>query len=130
MIREYANTIPRVSVGLVYLLWGIDKFLNIERYISWISITWRIRVFIDPLMDIQTFTLLLGIFEVGLGLLLIIGFAMKFSTALVAISSILFLFFAGPPMSYPQDIALFGIAIWMFLNGPDKYSLDYRLRLG
>ena len=129
MNREFLNSIPRISVGIVYLLWGIDKFLNMERYISWISVTWRIRVFIDPLMDIPTFTLLLGIFEVSLGAILVIGLFTKLSSGLVAISSILFLFFAGPPMSYPQDIALFGIAVWMYFNGPDRYSLDYRVFL-
>ncbi|HIQ13119.1 MAG TPA: DoxX family membrane protein [Thermoprotei archaeon] len=131
MNKEVFNALPRISVGLVYLLWGVDKFINMERYISWISITWRVRIFIDPLMDIPTFTTLLGIFEVSLGLILIIGLLTKVSSGLVVLSSILFLFLAGPPMSYPQDIALFGVGLWMFVNGPDRYSLDYyRVRLG
>jgi len=112
--------LPRISIGLVYLLWGIDKFLSTEKYVSWISITWRVRTFIEPIMDFNTFTYILGIFEVTLGLLLIIGLIIKISSLLVVISSILFLIFAGPPMSYPQDIALIGTAIWIYYNNQDK----------
>jgi len=120
------RAIPRVGLGLVYLLWGIDKFLAVDRYVSWIGITWRIS-WISMFVDVSLFTYLLGIFEVSLAILLITGFMYRLSMAMVLISSLLFLFFAGPPMSYPQDIALATIAIYLYLMGPDEYSLDYRI---
>ncbi len=121
------EALPRLGLGIVYLLWGIDKFLAIDRYVSWMEITWRVS-WISSFIDLRLFTILLGIFEVGLAMLLLTGLLHKLSMALVALSSTLFLFFAGPPMSYPQDIALLAIAIYLFNRGPDPFSLDYRLR--
>ncbi len=127
MSRELINTVPRVGVGLVYLLWGIDKFLYPDKYHGWISVSWKMRLVIDPFMDIYSFIFLLGLFETLLGLILILGILIKFSSLLVILSSILFLLFAGPPMSYPQDIALIAVGIWMYYNGYDSLSIDKRL---
>jgi uncharacterized membrane protein YphA (DoxX/SURF4 family) len=126
-LGRYIESIPRLTLGIVFLAWGIDKFINMGRYIAWISVSWRIRLFIPFFIDIESFVLLLGFIEVLVGLLMFIGLFVKRVSMIVFIMLIFFLVGAGPPMSYPQDIGLMGVSLWLMYRGGDILSMDYRM---
>ncbi len=125
-LHNYVDALPRVTLGLVFVLWGLDKVISPTKYVSWISVTWRIRMLIPQFMSIESFVYLLSLVEVILGLSMLVGIYLKYSSILISILLIFFLLLAGPPMSYPQDIALLGVSLWVYSRGGDRFTLDYR----
>ncbi len=122
-MKSLVDELPRLTLGIVFILWGIDKVIDPGKYIAWISVTWRVRMFIPPFLSIESFLWIITVLELVVGALLAIKMLVKYISIVVSILLVFFLLFAGPPMSYPQDIALLGVSIWLYYNHRGESTL-------
>ncbi|KAG2475824.1 MAG: hypothetical protein NPMRth3_3560002, partial [Nitrosopumilales archaeon] len=64
-VKEYSvylNDLPRHGLGIVFLWFGIDKFIIHEFYLSWFSATERVRVIL-PFQDLSSSIYAIGTIE-------------------------------------------------------------------
>jgi len=117
-VKEYTvyfNDIPRYGLGIVFLWFGIDKFVIHDFYLSWFSATERVRILL-PTQDLSLSIYGIGVIELAFAALLFSGVKIRWVSLGVIIFIILILFTAQYPSSYPQDIGLLGIAIVLVLT--------------
>ena len=108
-IVVYLNDVPRYALGVVFLWFGIDKFVLHEFYVSWFSATERITILL-PTADFSTSIYILGIIELILAVLLFSGLWVRIISIIVIFFLIMILATAQYPSSFPQDIGLIGFA--------------------
>ena len=122
-VKEYSvylNDLPRHGLGLVFLWFGIDKFIIHEFYLSWFSATERVRVIL-PFQDLSSSIYAIGAIELIFAALLFAGVKIRWVSVAVILFLLAILLIAQYPSSYPQDIGLLGIAVLLFLtNGAWK----------
>jgi len=113
--KLYLNDLPRYGLGIVFLWFGIDKFLIHEFYLSWFSSTPRVSSilpFDDPSLSIY----FIGVIELILASLLFAGVWVRWVSLTVILFLIAILTTAQYPSSFPQDIGLIGIALLLALT--------------
>lgn len=131
----HLDNLPRYGLGIVYLIFGVDKFVGFDRYMAWFAATSRTQALV-PGGDVGSFVYAMGTVEIILATLLFSGLfarktAVAVSAALVAILSV-----AQYPSSFPQDLGLLATSIMLIFisNGKstgEKYSKFSKLpRLG
>jgi len=117
-LKEYAvylNDIPRYSLGIVFLWFGIDKFVITDFYLAWFASTERVRTFL-PTEDLSLSIYGIGVIELIFAALLFIGVKIRWVSLAVVFFIVLILLTAQYPSSFPQDIGLVGIAIVLVLT--------------
>ena len=117
-VKEYSvylNDLPRYSLGIVFLWFGIDKFIIHEFYLSWFSATERVRVIL-PFQDLSSSIYAIGTIELIFAALLFAGVKIRWISVAVILFLLAILLTAQYPSSYPQDIGLLGIAVLLFLT--------------
>jgi len=65
----YLNDIPRYGLGIVFLWFGIDKFIIHDFYLSWFSATERVRILL-PTQDLSLSIYGIGVIELVFAALL------------------------------------------------------------
>jgi len=120
-VKEYSvylNGLPRHGLGIVFLWFGIDKFILHEFYLAWFSATERLILpFEDPSSSIYA----IGAIELVLAALLFAGLKIRWVSVAIILFLLIILLTAQYPSSYPQDIGLLGIAVFLLLtNGARK----------
>ena len=111
----YLNDIPRHGLGIVFLWFGIDKFVIHDFYLSWFSATERVRVFL-PFEDLSLSIYVIGIVELVFAALLFAGVKIRWVSVAVIMFLFVILLTAQYPSSFPQDIGLLGIAMILVLT--------------
>ena len=117
-VKEYSvylNDLPRYSLGIVFLWFGIDKFIIHEFYLTWFSATERVRVIL-PFQDLSSSIYAIGTIELIFAALLFAGVKIRWISVAVILFLLAILLTAQYPSSYPQDIGLLGIAVLLFLT--------------
>lgn len=110
---DYISTIPRWSVAVVFLWFGLDKFINFQYYLSWFSATQSIRMLLPFSTDLSIH--ILGIVEIVICVLLFLGIKTRVLSVVVMVFLAAILFSAKYPSSFPQDLGLIGISLMMYL---------------
>ena len=111
----YINDVPRHGLGIIFLFFGIDKFLIHEFYVSWFTATERLTVIL-PFHDISLSIYMIGVIELLLAALLFVGIGVRWVSVASSVWLIAILFIAGYPSSFPQDIGLLGISVMLILT--------------
>lgn len=114
-LANYINSLPRLGLGIVFLLFGIDKFIFHERLASWFMVTDRAMVLL-PSHDISTFVYVLGAVELVIAVLLLAGVRVRATSIAATIMLVTILAIAQYPSSFPQDIGLIGISVMLILT--------------
>lgn len=112
---NYVNDIPRYSLAIVFLWFGIDKFLIHEFYVSWLSATQRITMLL-PSPDLSLSIYVIGVVELVIAAFLFAGIKIRLVSIVVIVWLVVILFTAQYPSSFPQDIGLVGIAVMLALT--------------
>lgn len=116
---RFVNNLPRYALGIVFLIFGIDKFVGFDSYLAWFSATDRVRVLIPP-ADSGTFIYAMGTVEVILAILLLAGIFARKTAIATSIALIAILFVAQYPSSFPQDLGLLGTSIMLVFASKDQ----------
>jgi len=126
LVKEYPvhfYNFPRYGLGLVFLWFGIDKFIIHEFYLAWFSATERVSSIL-PFQDISLSIYAIGIIELIFAILLFTGFKIRWVCVVIILFLLTILLKAQYPSSYPQDIGLIGIAVFLILtNGVWKKAV-------
>lgn len=126
-VQKYQWTAPiflRVGIGIVFFLFGIDKFFHVQNWMAYIP------VWLPPYipMSLEMFMYIQGVVEAILGLFLIIGFWSRtsafFCAAILLVITI--------SMRYNElsirDFGLFLGALALVFREQTKWSIDVWLK--
>lgn len=105
-------TITRIGLGIVFLWFGIDKFINPEIWLGLIP-NWILAIF--PSTDIN-YMYFHGVIESIIGLLLISGKILRLSSTIAAIILIGIIFSLGYGDLAVRDFGLLTIAIALMVK--------------
>ena len=119
------DLIGRIFISLVFLFSGINKIGNYEGTIGWMESLGMPGIFLIPAI----------ILEIGAPILIIIGYKVKISAALLSLfcvgTAIIFHNDFSNQMqfvSFMKNIALAGGFLFLVVNGAKDFSLDKKLR--
>jgi uncharacterized membrane protein YphA (DoxX/SURF4 family) len=140
-MKAYIVLIIRIFLGLVFLLSGISKLLELSSFTATIN-----NFQIVPLCFSKSVAIVLACLESGSGLMLLLGFQTKVSSGIVVILLIIFLAAIIPVLATGQemdcgcfgslshdkvgsgllvrDVILLGLAAFLFVEKSHKWSLD------
>lgn len=121
--KEYAPIFVRYGVGIVFLLFGIDQTFSPESWFSWLPI-WTLDLPISQL----TFITVLGIFNLIVGVLLIVGFLTRIAALLGSLHLLGVIISLGYNDISIRDFGLFLASLSIIFHGEDKWCLSNRLR--
>ena len=118
------DLVGRIFISLVFLLSGFNKIGNYEGTIGWMESFGMPGIFLIPAI----------ILEVGAPMLIIIGYKVKISAALLSLfciaTAVIFHNDFSNQMqfiSFMKNIALAGGFLFLVVNGAKHFSLDKKL---
>ena len=118
------DLVGRIFISLVFLLSGFNKIGNYEGTIGWMESFGMPGIFLIPTI----------ILEVGAPILIIIGYKVKISAALLSLfciaTAVIFHNDFSNQMqfiSFMKNIALAGGFLFLVINGAKDFSLDKKL---
>ena len=118
------DLVGRIFISLVFLLSGFNKIGNYEGTIGWMESFGMPGIFLIPVI----------ILEVGAPILIIIGYKVKISAALLSLfciaTAVIFHNDFSNQMqfiSFMKNIALAGGFLFLVINGAKYFSLDKKL---
>ena len=118
------DLVGRIFISLVFLLSGFNKIGNYEGTIGWMESFGMPGIFLIPAI----------ILEVGAPILIIIGYKVKISAALLSLfciaTAVIFHNDFSNQMqfiSFMKNIALAGGFLFLVVNGAKDFSLDKKL---
>ena len=118
------DLVGRIFISLVFLLSGFNKIGNYEGTIDWMESFGMPGIFLIPTI----------ILEVGAPILIIIGYKVKISAALLSLfciaTAVIFHNDFSNQMqfiSFMKNIALAGGFLFLVVNGAKDFSLDKKL---
>tara|TARA_B110001469_G_C9333351_1_gene177459 strand:+ start:72 stop:446 length:375 start_codon:yes stop_codon:yes gene_type:complete len=118
------DLVGRIFISLVFLLSGFNKIGNYEGTIGWMESFGMPGIFLIPTI----------ILEVGAPILIIIGYKVKISAALLSLfciaTAVIFHNDFSNQMqfiSFMKNIALAGGFLFLVVNGAKDFSLDKKL---
>jgi putative oxidoreductase len=119
------DLVGRIFISLVFLLSGFNKIGNYEGTIDWMESFGMPGIFLIPAI----------ILEVGAPILIIIGYKVKISAALLSLfciaTAVIFHNDFSNQMqfvSFMKNIALAGGFLFLVVNGAKDFSLDKKFR--
>ena len=123
-MANFIDLIGRIFISLVFLFSGINKIGNYEGTIGWMESLGMPGIFLMPAI----------ILEVGAPILIIIGYKVKISAALLSLfciaTAVIFHNDFSNQMqfiSFMKNIALAGGFLFLVVNGAKDFSLDKKL---
>ena len=110
----------RIGVGVVFFLFGVDKFFHVQNWIAYLP-TW-----IMPFLPVsaELFMYIHGVIEALLGFFLIIGFWSRTAGFVCAIMLFIFTISLGYNEISIRDFGLFLGALALSLREQMKWSMD------
>jgi len=118
------DLVGRIFISLVFLSSGFNKIGNYEGTIGWMESFGMPGIFLIPAI----------ILEVGAPILIIIGYKVKISAALLSLfciaTAVIFHYDFSNQMqfiSFMKNIALAGGFLFLVVNGAKDFSLDKKL---
>lgn len=124
--RAFAPALLRYSVAAIFLWFGIEQIVHTDAWTYLIP---------DALINTfhisaATFVFANGCMEVVLALLLVLGIGTRIAALILAVHLFNILPVVGYSATSVRDFGLAMAALVVFLNGADKYTLDYRWAVG
>ena len=118
------DLVARVFISLIFLLSGINKIGNYEGTVGWMESLGMPSIFLIPAI----------ILEIGAPILIIVGYKVEISAALLSVfcvaTAIIFHSDFSDQMqfiSFMKNIGLAGGFLFIVVNGAKDFSLDKKL---
>ena len=123
-MKNILDLVGRIFISLVFLLSGINKIGNYEGTIGWMETLGMPGIFLIPAI----------ILEIGAPILIMIGYKVKISAALLSLfciaTAIIFHTDFSNQMqfvSFMKNIALAGGFLFLVINETKEFSLERKL---
>lgn len=121
--RNYAPTIVRIGISLVFLWFGLNQIFDSSSFLGWLP-QFAYSLPIEPL----TLILFNGLFETFFGVLLLTGLFTRISALVLGIHLLSIAFSQGYNDILIRDLGLAAVTFAIFLYGPDNWSLDRKVK--
>ncbi len=118
--EKYAPLIIRTGLGVVFFLFGIDKFIHPMNWAGYIP-PWMPMLFSK-----EMFIFLLGIVETAIGTGVFFGIFTRFFAGIAALMLLPIMYSLGFNELSIRDFALFCMALAMFLRRSTPYAIENR----
>ena len=119
MLQKIAFLIMRVSIGLVFLLFGIGKLNND----IWAQTIKTMDIFVHLPWDVNYTVILIGISEIITGVCLISGLFTRIFAAIAALQLAMILVLLK--FEETRDFGLLGAAVYMSLVKNESWGVDW-----
>ncbi|MBS3143557.1 DoxX family membrane protein [Candidatus Woesearchaeota archaeon] len=116
---KIATLILRVALGFIFFWFGMDKIINPIDWKGFITPALSKLIFVD----LGIFILLLGIIEIILGIMLILGLFTRTASVIVLIHLIMVVMTQGFNQISIRDFGLIAIALYLIMIKSDYLSL-------
>ncbi len=115
-----APVLLRVGIAVVFLIFGIDKFVHVSAWLAYVP------VWAAPLipMDLTQFMYIQGVIEAGLGFFLLLGFWSRTVSFLCALHLAGIMVALGYNEITVRDFGLFMATLALSLREQGKWSID------
>ena len=121
-LKPYAPKAVRYAVGLTFFLIGLDQLLKPSLWASYFPQALPFSI------EVAQAVLLNGLFDILIGVLLLVGFLTRIASAFATIHLAGVIFVLGYNDIAIRDIGILIAALAVFFHGPDNWCLDSRLR--
>ena len=118
--KSLSTLILRLGIGIVFLFFGVDKFIHPEVWINWVSPR---LLYYFPFPQ-EVFIYLDGGLESVIGVMLILGFYTRIFALIASLLIVGILATVGVTDVTVRDIAILAGALSLVLTGSDKLSVD------
>lgn len=118
--KASAPVITRHAIGIPFLFIGIDQLIRPEFWYSYFP-TW----FVERMGSTASAVLYNGIFDVAIGILLIMGLFTRIVAAIASLHLMAVVITLGYNDISIRDLGLLVVALSVLCYGPDSRSLDY-----
>ncbi|MCF7916774.1 MAG: DoxX family protein [Candidatus Omnitrophica bacterium] len=122
MNHKIAILVLRVSLGVVFLIFGIGKFQND----LWAQTIKSMEIFQNLPWEISISIFAIGILEVAIGLLLIVGLFTRLAAGLAILSLLIILCLLS--FQEIRDIGLLGAAVYLLIAKEKVWGIDWLIR--
>jgi len=116
--KEYAMSLVRYGLGIVFLLFGYDQIFNPSNWIAWFP------------QNLVNYIVYVGIFNLVVGLFLVLGLFTRVVALLAALHLIGVIVTIGYGEVAIRDFGLLLGAFAVLFYGADRLSLDLKYRKG
>jgi len=124
--KQYVPLVLRIGLSFVFLWFGVNQVIDPIAFQSYVP---ELVYTEDGLhIDAVRVVLLNGIFEIVLGLLLIAGLFTRVTALIMGLHLISIIIALGYNEIAIRDVGLLCITIALVLHGPDRFSLDAKIR--
>ena len=123
--KDYGTLFMRFGLALIFLWFGIDKFIHVQNWIGWVP-EWMAS-FIP--VSLFTFMYFQGAIEMLVGALLLVGYKTRFAALLamlILLGVVLSTIGTGQAEVMLRDIGLLGASISLLFAGSKCSSVDGR----
>ena len=118
--KSWSTLILRLGIGIVFLFFGVDKFIHPEVWINWVSPR---LLYYFPFPQ-EVFIYLDGGLEAIIGVMLILGFYTRIFALIASLLIVGILATVGITDVTLRDVAILAGALSLVLTGSDKLSVD------
>jgi cytochrome c oxidase subunit 2 len=122
MLQRISFLIMRISIGLVFLLFGIGKLNNDV----WAQTIKTMDIFQHLPWDVNNTVILIGISEITTGICLMTGLYARIFAAVASLQLAMILVLLK--FGETRDIGLLGATVYMVFTGQDSWGMDEYLR--
>lgn len=120
--KDMPSLVLRIGLGIVFLYFGFTQAIN---PINWTS---YVPEFLTNIISANSLVLVNGIVEISLGIMMLIGLYVRFASIILSLHLFFITFSIGFNPTGIRDLGLAIATLVIFLNGSDKYTLDYKFR--
>ena len=124
---HYGTLVARVGIAAVFLWFGIDKFIHTANWIGWVPDWMQALIPIS----LTSFMFLQGAIEAVIGILLLVGYQVRFASFLAVITLAgveLAMLGTGQTEVMLRDAGLLAASFSLFFTGSDCFSIDCQLK--
>jgi len=120
-LPQYAPAILRLSISFIFLWFGINQLINPQWFMGYLPL-WALKI-----ASASTILVINGLFELALGLLLLLGIAVRISSLLLSLHLFLISLSLGYNDLMIRDLGLSLVTFTVFLYGNDKWCLGKKI---
>ncbi|MEK6860422.1 MAG: DoxX family protein [Nanoarchaeota archaeon] len=121
---KLSNLFIRIGIGFVFFYFGIDKFFHTQAWMNWIPPK---LTFILPI-SAQTFTYILGVIEMVIGLFVFIGFFTRIFATIASVILLAIIVSIGFNEVAARDITILITTISLIFSGSNIFCIDNLIR--
>ena len=121
--KKCAPIFLRISLSALFLWFGYTSIFNYQKFLGYVpSFAYQIPLSLREILFIN------GIFEIALGIFLLVGFYTRISALLLSLHTLAIAYSLGYNDVAIRDVAIALATFSVFIRGDDEWCLDRKLK--